>query len=279
MSRDGNRVELPPSVTDRPDFLADGHFWVYELPEGTPLDVRLGADGRLVFAVGGDEPTGEFHADDAPPLFGFAARFLAERFRRSALREAVADPTAVSLRCVAVHRETRGYDPAETPAVVGLRVDHPDSSLLPHEVGRIFEALGVPRLPVVDKEVPARRVSADPASRPDSAWRDGPVHGLCYQKKGDGWAVRLFESPEAETVEPVASPESYADGLVSTEAVREVAGRLEDGGRTPTVEAVTDRLVDRAVRADFPRFRESSVDLDAVRSSVAARVADRLGRA
>jgi hypothetical protein len=116
---------------------------------------------------------------------------------------------------------------------------------------------------------------------PASAWRDAPAFGVYSHKKPDGTALRLAD--ETGLAQSGASAERTGDderaeqpdatalagGWVTETRVRAVRDRVDD----PTVDRVGTAAFDRLVRARFPTVVGSSLDPEAVRDAVVARVA------
>ncbi|WP_435065545.1 hypothetical protein [Halobaculum sp. EA56] len=260
-------------------FLTAGHVWLYEYPDGTPFESRLGSDGRLRFAFAdgrkaAERPRRWVSGEAVPPAFGFVVGYLRTRFDRTALRHAVDDPTAVTLRCVAVHRRHRGYDWTRAPPVVGVDVDYPESQLLPHELERVFDELGVPTLPTIDTEVHVRDIGSAGIAPPESQWGEEPAYGVLYRKKGGGAARTVAGEYEGEPppAQPITSSvEEYAVSVTSDEVLRSL---VEAVGPSPSVSRLTDAAVDRTVRADWCRLAhgETTVDIEELRSAIARRV-------
>jgi len=273
------------AVGDR--FLEDGHVRLQEYPDGTIVGIRLGDDNRLRLAfpdtsVDGREMGSWVRAGSVPPRKQFAVRYLRRRFDRNALHTAVADPTAVTVWGIAVHRRHRGYDWDLAPPVVGLDIDHPETTLLPHELDRAFGELGLPTLPTLDTEVHVRALSADGVAPPETRWGDGTALGILYRKKGGGLAVTRAPAYRDAPPEPdpiTESAETYAAEIASPEAIASMATALDSGGQSPTVSALTDRVMDRTLRDRYPQIThgETTLAIDALRSAVARRVAEFVG--
>jgi hypothetical protein len=299
VSRSFPRSARPPALGSVADsFLDGGHVWLHEYPDGTPLWVRLTATGTLEFAVpvrdGGFLPVTEraetdataqvkrFTAADAPAEFGFAARHVQRVFDRDALRSAAADASSVEFHCVAVHRRRIGYDWDAAPPVVGLDISQPESSLLPHEVQRAFDAVGIDPAPVVEKEAHSRDIDTDGITLPASEWRDGPALGVLYRAKDGRTARQVGPDDGTEpTAEPITdSAAEYAQSVATAERIDDAVGSLTDADRPADVDTVAEWLFDRTVRASFPDLCHGSAafDLPELRSELAAVVAERRGR-
>ena len=198
------------------------------------------------------------------------------------MRAAVADPTAVTVWGIAVHRRRRGYDWGLAPPVVGLDIDHPEATLLPHELDRAFDELGLPGPPTIDTEVHVRGLAGDGVRPPEARWGDGIAFGVLYRKKGGGLATTrtpAYRDPPPEPEPITESAEEYAAAVASPEIIASAATGLESDGRAPTVSALTDRVTDRALRDQYPRIThgETTLAVDALRSAVARRVAEYVG--
>lgn len=272
------RVPFHISTQIQEEFFEGGHFWVYELPEGTPITAYLDQDSRIRIVVqlrSDNRGAREFYADTAPSLFGFVARFLSRRLRRSALRAAVDDPTSITLQCIVVHNQNSGYPWTEVPAVVGLNILHPGSSLLPHEVNEVFSTLGIPMPPIVHKETPSRVLSPEVGDPSTSDWREGPVHGLYYSRKGGGQAAKRMR-PIATDDEQIEEPGQYVSELEERNIIKRAQNSIANNNETLSVEAVATQTLDIALRHDFYRFTESRDLIDPIRSEISTRVARRL---
>ncbi len=271
---------IPPRLRSiRGEFLDTGHVWQYEYPDGTPFEARLDTTNRLQFAFATDEQSGQPHrwvdAEEVPPVFGFAVRALTTRLDRSAIRRAVDDPTAVRLRCLAVHRRHRGYDWSNAPPVVGVDIAYPGTELLPHELDRVFEEFGVPTLPTLDTEVHVRNLDSSGATPPETQWGEGTAYGVLSRKKGGGVALRVASEyvGEPPAPEPISSAvDEYAAAVASPEMLTPLVEECES---TASVSVLTDAVLDRTLRAEFGRLTngETSLDIEELRSALAQRVA------
>ncbi|UIP00978.1 hypothetical protein Hbl1158_06370 [Halobaculum sp. CBA1158] len=220
--------------------------------------------------------------ESVPPRYRFAVRNLERRLDRGALHAAVDDPTTVTIWGIAVHRRHRGYEWDLAPPVVGLDIEHPETTMLPHELERAFDELGLPTLPTLDTEVHVRELSADGVASPETLWGDGTALGVLYRKKGGGMATTRAPTYRTAPPEPepiTASAEAYAAEIAAADAIASLTSALESEGRSPTVSTLADRVVDRAVRSDYPRFThgETTLDIDVLESAVARRVAEVVG--
>ena len=281
MTHPFDRLDAAAAPDD--SFLAGGHLWRAEYPEGTPLRVRLTAQGTLELGVPADPgwPAAARGVDrwrrvapgEVSPVLGFAARALRRRFDRAALRAATADAAQVAFDCVAVHRRRGDYDWEQTPAVVAVDAAHPTVSFLPHERRQLIEGVGLAPAPTIRAETPAGRVDPD-GPLPASAWRDGPAFGVYSHKKPDGTALRLADETSLERSpggERAESPDAtaVAGDWVTDERIRRARDQVDE----PTVDRVGTAVFDRLVRARFPTVVGSGLDPAATRDAVVARVA------
>ena len=287
MSGSPEELCIPALAAVSEDFLDAGHLWLHEYPDGTPFGLRLGDDGRLQFAF--TDPASEtqpspqwVHAERVPPEYGFAVRDIQQRFDRMALQNAVSDPAKVTLWCIAVHRRHRGYNWELAPSVVGIDIAYPESTFLPHELEQVFAALGLATLPTLDTEVHVREVASTGVSTPETNWGEGPAFGVLYRKKGGGLAKTRAQAyqGEPEGVEPLTcSAETYAAEVASDGRLNSLVETLADANRPPSVQSLTDLVVDRTLRDAYPRLThsETTLDIGALQSAVARRVGEFLG--
>lgn len=264
----------PPAFPPEPTFDDGGHVWIFAEPDGSPLAVRLTERGSLRLAVGTRASDrypafDRFDAADPPPAFGFAARHVRRRFDRRAVASAIADPERAVFRCWAVHRLTRATPRAtiDSPPVVGWTVEHPEASVRPHELRRLFEEVGLATPRVVDREVPVSSLSLEePPAVPE------PAVGLRYKRKGGPWSRRVREPDEP------ASPVKPSVDAFAADALEAAAWSPADG--RSSVDEITTRLLDQTVRARFPAVTHDRTEFDCseLRSAIATRVAEQVGR-
>ncbi|WP_239685576.1 hypothetical protein [Halolamina pelagica] len=104
-----------PVIDDDAAPTFEGHLWLLEVVEGTPLRFQLQQSGAIRF--GGAHGT---WADDAIPRpCRRAVRHVRERLDRRALRRAVDDVTALTFLGRATHRERIDYDWERLPPFLG----------------------------------------------------------------------------------------------------------------------------------------------------------------
>ncbi|WP_277552325.1 hypothetical protein [Halobaculum limi] len=279
MSGSPDGFYLPSLAAVSDEFLATGHVWVHEYVDGTPFGLRLGADGRLLFAFT-DPSRGQasrqwVHAERVQPEYGFAVRYIHQHFDRSAFQAALADPESVTIWCLAVHRRHRGYDWDLAPSVVGVDIEYPSSTFLPHELEQVFEALGLATLPTIDTEVHVRDIGVDGKETPETQWGEGTAYGVLYRKKGGGIAREIASEYTGEPPH-IAPIESSVDEYAATVAADSVLTSIvEEGGSSLSVSMVTDAVLDQALRDDFGRLTHNgtSFDIGELRSTLAQRVA------
>ncbi|MEZ3142808.1 hypothetical protein [Halobaculum sp. MBLA0143] len=270
---------LTPAPSPSESFLADGHVWRFEHPPGTPVRARLRPDGRLELGVPADpgwpalargvDRWRRLAVDDAPPTLGFVARALRRGFDRDTLRAATDDASQVAFECVAVHRRREDVDPDGAPAVVAVDAAAPGTDWLPHELRRLFEAVGLPAAPTLESETPVARL--DPTATPDSRLSDAPAFGVGYHKKPSGAAVR---SCGPATLDRPSTPPTDAERVAADWVTDDRLDRLvavTDGD--PTVDRLGTASFDRLVRAQFPTVVAAGFDAETLRDAVVARIA------
>lgn len=263
-----------------PDGVLEGHLWLLELIDGTGLRFSMDESGLLRF--GGPEAT--FADLDAVPLaLRPAVRHVRSRFDRAALREAVADPPAVTFLGVATRRRGTGYDWDRIPPFLGtdvwLEVDGgtdaepADGAFRPPDAAAaIFEGIGLDPVNAVAREVNARDFDPDGYVVPASAWRDGPAAGVVVRNKrggrgkiargggdDDGSHADGGDSAGAGTGDP-ADPDDLAATHAGRERFERIVAALERRGEPATVDALADRTVEAVARETRLRFGEGEAD-------------------
>ena len=291
--------QFPPlpdlDEADAPDGLLDGHLWLLELIDGTGLRVSMDESGLLRF--GGPEAT--YPDVDAVPLaLRPAVRHVRDRFDRESLREAVADPGAVTFLGVATHRRGTDYDWDRIPPFLGTDVwmgdDAPETGATdgafrpPDAAAAIFEGVGLDPVNAVAREVNARDFDPDEYAVPASAWRDGPAAGVVVRNKRGGRGriagdAGNTDEARAESGDPgdagadgSADPDELAATHAQPERFERVAAALDRRGEPVTIDALADRTVEAVARETAIRFGSGGSDSDEVdvarfRASVAER--------
>jgi len=273
--------ELPPlpAVDDAaPTF--DGHLWLLEYVEGTPLRFRLRDSGAIRF--GGPERA--YRDDDAiPRQCRRAVRHVRERLDREALRAAVDDVTGVTFLGWATHRERIDYDWERLPPFLGLDVWSSDAGAFrpPGAAEAIFDRLGLDPVNTVERELNSRDFDPVGYDLPASAWYDGPAAGVVIRDKRGNRALLENSELSANSARSIdaGDAESLAEAVATDERFERVAARLRDRGRAPSVDALRERLLADVYREEHGRLfaGERTIDESAFRTAVARRAGSFLG--
>jgi hypothetical protein len=276
-------VPVPPDVADAPDVL-EGHLWLQELVDGTPLRWQLRDAAPIRF---GDDVR-PFEADDAPRPLRYAVHEVDRRLDRGALRRAVDDVESVTCVGIATHRRRVDYDWEHLPGFLGTDVwdDDVGDFLPPDRAEQVFEALGLAPVNVLAKEVRAADFHPERYAFPASAWRDGPAAGVLVRNKTGGRArlpnpdVLATESPPDQESSGDATADALADRYVTRSRFDRAASAIEDEyGGPPGFDALQERVLDGIYREHAPVFEHTTVDHDAFRRAVAERTSAFLGSA
>lgn len=292
-----------PPISAAPDGLLEGHLWLLEAVEGLPLRFQVRSSGRIRF---GDRTRVYDRADDLPAPYRRAVRQVRESFDRDALREAVESTAAVTFSGTATVRRRLPYDFERLPPFLGCEVRSASGAFRPPDAAAgIFDRLGLTPINAFERELPARDFSPERYAVPSSAWYDGPAAGVVVRNKR-GHRGRLAGPPFADTSDTVvasadtgapivvdaadlAAPtpphaagdaptaSSLATDFVTDARLAAVAADLDTRTSAPTIDAIVDRLVERAFR-ERPRWFtgvDPAVEPRAFRSAVASLVADR----
>jgi len=256
-----------------------GHVWIQELPTGGTLRFQVSKTGLVTFGV--DNLVTET-VESLPIQYHRAAQFVTDQLDRAAFRAAVDDPTDVTVCGIASWNEGLEYDWSTVPAFVGMSVwdSSQDRFLSPDASTAAFERLGLPTLPAIDKEVPAKHADLerfDPdTGLPDSAWRSGTAAGVLLRDKSGG-RVAAWHSDQSElqTETNRQSATDLADSYATDERIEQTMTGLQDSGESTTVSGVSDQLVaDIAREAYAELFPDGTyvTSVDAFQSAVAQRV-------
>lgn len=249
----------------------EGHLWLLEVVEGTPLRFQLQQSGAIRF--GGAHGT---WADDAIPRpCRRAVRHVRERLDRRALRRAVDDVTELTFLGRATHRERIDYDWERLPPFLGADVWSSDADAFrpPSASGAIFDRLDLdPRNPIA-QEVNSRDFDPTAYDRPASAWYDGPVAAVeVRDKRGTRGLLEHSENavPSSGVVD-ATDAESLAAAVATEQRFERVAVRLRNRSRQPTVDELRERVLEDVYREDHGRLfnREQPIDESAFRAAVA----------
>jgi hypothetical protein len=258
-----------------------GHLWIQERPTGGRLRFQVAASGLLTFGTP-DTAT----AEELPHPYRRAARTVRERFDREAFLEATDDPAGVTFSGVATWNRGVEYDWAALPLFVATDVWSAARGgfLPPDAAARAVERMGLSAPPAVEKELPRSHTDldryADPDAFPPSEWYDGPAAAvLVRDKTGSRGAAENPALEDTSSVGLAADVEDLADRFVIDERVDRATESLRASDRSPTVDAVRDRVVASVVREEYHRlYRDGDpvVEVSAFESAVAERIGRRL---
>lgn len=273
--------DLPavPSLADAPDDHLQGHVWVQELLDGAPVRFAVAEAGYLRF---GDTER-VFEDGDVPPALRYAERALDHSFDIGAYLDTVEDPARYTFVGVATHRRHVDYDWDRLPAVLGtaIRDGHEERWLPPDRVDGVFDRLGPPPVPVVEKE---RSVDQQPLAGyelPESAWYDGPAAGVTFVDKRGNRANLLRDAIETEprTQVDTADPRALAERFITEDLLIDRAPALRDDEDPLAFDALFEAVVSHVARAHHDALfhgvtETGAVDLDwgRFRGAVAERV-------
>lgn len=256
-----------------------GHVWVQEVPTGGEFRFEVAQSGLVTFGV--DDRTFD-SVDSVPIQYRLAAELIDDRIDRAALAAATDDPSSVTFCGIATWNEGISYEWETLPAFVGIavRAESKGRFLSPDAATRVFERLGLPTLPAVEKELSADHADfsrfEDDAAFPDSAWRNGKATGVLLRDKS-GVRVTAWRSAYREThteTERWSAPE-LAEAYATDERIDRTVQRLRDAGEPVAVSSVRDRLVADVAREAYTALfsdREFVASVPAFQSAVAERV-------
>ena len=255
-----------------------GHVWVQELPTGAEFRFNVAASGLVTFATARQSSD---TAADVPPQFRLAADRINQRLDREALEAATDDPSDVTFCGIATRNEGIEFDWQQVPAFVGVDVwsGRQDRFLPPDSATSVYERLGLPTLPAIDKEVAAAHADftqyTDESAFPQSAWRDGHAAGvLIRDKSGEratAWCDELDTQPALDSRPAAELATEYA----TADRIERVAATLRTEEHPVTVDTVRDRLVSEVARESYMGLfsdGEFVASLSAFQSAVAERV-------
>jgi len=242
VTRDVKQCPETPALADTDAF--SGHVWVQELPTGGQFRFTVAPSGFVTFAT----PDESFEtAASVPVSFRRAAHHIETRLDRDALTAATAATDDITFCGIATRNEGVAYDWDALAPFVGTDVwsGRHGQYLSPDAATGVFDRLGLPTLPAIEKEQPAAHTDltrfTEPATVPPSAWRDGPAAGVLVRDKDGGrgaaWAVEASDtsSPDQQSASALAATYATADRIEQT--VQAMAG---DG---TSVSEIRDRLV------------------------------------
>lgn len=250
-------MEPCPETPALKDVDLSGHVWVQELPRGAQFRFQVAPSGLVTFA------TTEHSFDTItalPPQFRRAAASINERLDHGALEAATDDPSDVTFCGIATRNEGIEYDWKSLPPFVGVNVYSGRKSqfLSPDSATGVFNRLGIPTLPAIDKELNAAHADftryEDESGFPQSAWREGHAAGILIRDKSGGRAVAWAEEANVKSTSEPKSATELANEYATDERITQTIAALRAEERSVTVDTIRDRLV-----ADVAR--ESYVDL------------------
>jgi hypothetical protein len=256
-----------------------GHVWVQELPTGGTFRFQVAASGLVTFAVGDRT----FDAVESVPIqYRRAAQLINDRIDRAALQAATDEPDDVLFCGVVTWNEGIEYDWSAVPAFVGVDVwaASKETFLSPDAATGVFERLGLPTLPAIQKEVPAAHADLtrfdDDAAFPESVWRTGKAAGVLLRDKSDG-RVTAWQSKQSDTHTTTVqqSEAELAAEYATNDRIEQTVDVLRDGAHQPTVASIRDRLVADIAREAYAELfpdGEFIASVTAFQSAVAKRV-------
>ncbi|WP_276410017.1 hypothetical protein [Haloarcula halobia] len=249
-----------------------------ELPTGAEFRFRVAASGLVTFATARQSYD---TATAVPPQCRLAAQLVSERLDRDVLESATDDPGDVTFCGIATRNEGIEFDWQRVPAFVGVDVwsGRRDRFLPPDSATGIFERLGVPTLPAIDKEVTAAHADfsqyEDPSTAPQSEWRDGHAAGVLIRDKSGRRAVVRCEEHDSQPAPDAREATALAAKYATDDRIERAAAALRVDAQAATVDAVCDRLVSEVARESYVDLfsdGEFVASLSAFRSAVAERV-------
>lgn len=256
-----------------------GHIWVQELPTGGTFRFQVAPSGFVTFAT----PAESFDAAAAVPApFRLAAHQIDTQLDRDAFQAATDTPEAITFCGIATRNEGIEYDWETLPPFVGTDVwsGETETWLSPDAATGVFERLSLPTLAAIEKESPAAHTDLtrfeDPASAPESAWRDGPVAAVLIRDKSGGRAsVPCLEPSVPSSTDANQTASDLAASYATTARIQETITAMRGGDCSLSVDVIRDRLVATLAReayADLFPNGECSTSLAAFESAVAQRV-------
>jgi hypothetical protein len=255
-----------------------GHLWIQELPTGGRFRFAVADSGLVTYGTDDETFTG---VDAVTPPYRRAADTIDTQLDRSALRNALDRPEQVTFFGLATRNEGLDYDWTALPPFVGVDVWSPrrDGLLPPDTATTVFERLGLPTLPAVEREVRAAHTDLGQyeaaTAFPDSVWREGPAAAVLVRDKTGGRAhvQRPDRDPPPDPVP--RDPADVAAECATDDRIERTVDELAADGQPPTADAIRTRLVADLARERYADLRGTAGHLTATRefqSTVAARV-------
>lgn len=261
-----------PHVADAPaDLLEEGHLWITEKVDGAQLRFQLRESGLIRF---GDRDRVYDDPERLPEPYRHAVRHVRETLDRDALRSAVDDVESVVFFGEATHRRAIEYDWERLPSFLGFDVWSAEAGAFrpPDAVQGIFEGVGLEPVNAVERELHVRDFDPDSYAIPRSAWYDGPAAGVVVRNKRGGRAKLCH--PDVRDVEEPAPVDASAAELAARYATRRrferLAATLEEQGRSVTVEALHERVLEDVARETHRRRHGVTLESATFRSELAA---------
>lgn len=232
-----------------------GHLWIQELPTGGRFRFQAAASGLVTFAIAGQS----FDAVGAvPPPYRRAAEFVNEHFDRGAFHEATDDPDRVTFSGLATRNEGVTYDWSALPAFVATDVwsGNTGGFLTPDAASSVFERLGLPALPAVEKEARAAHTDLGRYEKPDgfptSQWRDGDAAAVLIRNKTGARLQAWRPGAATATLDTVTgTAEGLAAKYATDDRIERTVAKLREDKQSPTVDAIRDRLVADVAREAY----------------------------
>ncbi|MFC6865145.1 hypothetical protein ACFQGE_16985 [Halomicroarcula sp. GCM10025817] len=267
-----------PETPAGSDVEFSGHVWVQELPTGAEFRFQVAASGLVTVATASQSYE---TAASVPPQYRRAADCIDQRLDRKALEAATDDPSDVTFCGIATRNEGIEFDWQRLPAFVGVDVwsGRQDRFLPPDSATGVFERLGLPTLPAIDKEVPAAHIDVtqytEGSEFPQSEWRDGHAAGVLIRDKSGGRAVARCDDGRSQSAPDARTAAVLAEEYATDDRIERAAAALRTDGHSVTVEGVRDRLVSDVARESYVDLfsgGEFVASLAAFQSAVAERV-------
>ena len=251
---------VKPFQTRPEGFLDGGHCWLREYVTGGVFTVRMAESGLLEFSG-----PGETFDERVPWPYRPAVAALRESLDRETFRNAVEDVTQYRFAVLAPLGMGVPYDWERMSPVFGRAIwDGAAGEYRPiDDAERIFGALGLATVPIVEKEVPTRDLQVDASIVPQSAYASAPAAGVVLEKKR-GTAVFVPREPFSDHDRAPPRPAGHPRDLAAwfeTELDRERLATL--AAQQPLSHWDVDALV-AAVAGDLARREFRAVGAVAV---------------